>query len=95
MRSSKSILSILRILGACALTQRVSSRSITQSKRIMIVASAVIDGKGHVLPDTRIVIGASKIVAIDPDVHGHIGRFFGQDGKLAGAGGPSMVETFL
>ena len=32
----------------------------------MIAASAVLDGKGHALHDTRIVIEGSKIVAIDP-----------------------------
>jgi imidazolonepropionase-like amidohydrolase len=66
VRSSKIILSILSILGACVLTQRVSSRSLAQSKRIVIAASAVLDGKGHVLHDTRIVIDGSKIVTIDP-----------------------------
>ncbi len=66
MRSSKIILSILSILGACALTQRVSSQSLAQSKRIVIAASAVLDGKGHVLHDIRIVIDGSKIAAIDP-----------------------------
>ena len=66
MRSSKIIVSILSILGACALTQRVSSRPLSQSKRIVIAASAVLDGKGHVLHDTRMVIDGSKILAIDP-----------------------------
>ena len=32
----------------------------------MIAASEVLDGKGGVLHDTRIVIDGSKIVAIDP-----------------------------
>ncbi len=32
----------------------------------MIAASSVLDGKGRVLRDTRIVIEGSKIVAIDP-----------------------------
>ena len=48
-----------------------------QNKRIVIAASTVLDGKGHVLHDTRIVIEGSKIVAIDPkaepvdyDLHG-------------------------
>jgi len=67
VRSSKIILGVLSILGACALTQRVSSQSLAQSKRIVIAASAVLDGKGHELHDTRIVIGGSKIVAIDPN----------------------------
>jgi imidazolonepropionase-like amidohydrolase len=66
VRSSKIILTILSILGACALSQRVSSQSLAQSKRMVIAASAVLDGKGHVLYDTRIVIDGSKVVAIDP-----------------------------
>jgi len=66
VRSSKIILSILSIPGACALTQRVSSQLLAQREHIVIAASAVLDGKGHVLHDTRIVIGGSKIVAIDP-----------------------------
>src|SRR5215468_2296411 len=35
-------------------------------KRIVIRASTVLDGKGRVLQDTRIVIEGSKILAIDP-----------------------------
>jgi imidazolonepropionase-like amidohydrolase len=64
--SSKMILSILSILGISALARGVSSESLGQSKRIVIAASAVLDGKGHVLHDTRIVIEGSQIVAIDP-----------------------------
>src|SRR6185369_3662485 len=37
-----------------------------QSNRIVIAASTVLDGKGHVLHNTRIVIEGSRIVAIDP-----------------------------
>src|SRR5689334_21557492 len=37
-----------------------------QAKRIVIAASTVLDGTGHVLHNTRIVIQGSKIVAIDP-----------------------------
>jgi len=37
-----------------------------QSNRIVIAASTVFDGKGHILHNTRIVIEGSKIVAIDP-----------------------------
>src|SRR5436190_24181334 len=37
-----------------------------QSKRIVIAASVVLDGKGQVIRNTRIVIQGSKIVAIDP-----------------------------
>ena len=36
------------------------------AKRTVIAASTVLDGKGHVFHNTRIVIEGSKIVAIDP-----------------------------
>ena len=39
-----------------------------QKKHIVIAASTVLDGKGRVLRNTRIVIEGSKIVAIDPKV---------------------------
>src|SRR5260370_13682009 len=57
MPSAKIILCIFTIAGVCAAAQ---------SKRIVIAASAVLDGKGHVLHNTRIVIDGAKIAAIDP-----------------------------
>src|SRR5713226_857729 len=60
------ILSILSILGVCTLAQPISSQALAQSKPIVIAASAVLDGKSHVLHDTRIVIEGSQIVGIDP-----------------------------
>jgi len=68
MRSAKIILCIFSVLGFYALTgaQQISSPSPAQSKRIVIAASAMLDGKGHVLHDTRIVIEGTKIVALDP-----------------------------
>jgi len=36
------------------------------NKRVVIAASTLLDGKGHVLHDTRVVIEGSKILAIDP-----------------------------
>jgi imidazolonepropionase-like amidohydrolase len=66
MRSVKITLCILGILGVCAMPQQISAQTPPQSKRIVIAASAVLDGKGRVLRDTRIVIEGSKIVAIDP-----------------------------
>ena len=41
--------------------------AIAQQKPIVIAASTVLDGKGRVLHDTRIVIQGSKIVRIDPN----------------------------
>src|SRR5207245_10570528 len=65
MRSAKIILCFLIILNACAISQRTSGRT-PAPKRIVIAVSTVLDGKGGVLPDTRIVIEGAKIVAIDP-----------------------------
>jgi imidazolonepropionase-like amidohydrolase len=65
MPSATNFILALIILGWCALAQPVSSQS-RAPKRIVISASRVLDGKGHVLGDTRIVIEGSKIVALDP-----------------------------
>jgi imidazolonepropionase-like amidohydrolase len=77
MRSAKVIFCILGILGVCAMSTSVALQQRAQpienanqvsptQKRIVIAASTVFDGKGHVLHNTRIVIEGSKIVAIDP-----------------------------
>jgi imidazolonepropionase-like amidohydrolase len=65
MRSTKIILCILSISGAGALAQRISSPPPAQGKRIVLAASTVLDGQGHVLHDTRIVVEGSKIVAME------------------------------
>ena len=62
---------ILRTLACAALLmiQSATSNSLpqqTQTKRIVIAVSTMLDGKGRVLHDTRIVIEGSKIVAVDP-----------------------------
>src|SRR5256714_6598387 len=55
----------LIILGA--LVMCASARPIAaQGQRLVIAASTVLDGKGHVLRNTRIVVEGSKIVALDP-----------------------------
>jgi len=74
MRSSKTVLCVLSIVSLCAIAQ---SRPFAptgfsgvppglDSKRLVIAASTLLDGRGRVLHDTRIVIADSKIVAIDP-----------------------------
>ncbi len=65
MRTAKIFLSILVPLIICALAQRTSAQT-PAPKRIVIAASTVLDGQGHVLHNTRIVIEGAKIVAIDP-----------------------------
>jgi len=66
MRSAKVLLTMLSMVGVGALAQGGSVQPAAQSKRTVIAASTLLDGKGHVLHDTRIVIEGSKILAIDP-----------------------------
>jgi imidazolonepropionase-like amidohydrolase len=65
MRIAKITLCLLGIFGVYALRQPVLAQT-SQSKRIVLAASTVLDGKGRVLHDTRIVIEGSKIVALNP-----------------------------
>jgi len=58
MRFAKIIFCLLIILGN-------GTAAWAQTKRVVIAASTVLDGKGHVLHNTRIVVEGSKIVAID------------------------------
>src|SRR6267142_2105583 len=66
MRSAKGLLFILSILVVCAQARQVSAQTSVERKRIVIAASTMLDGRGHVLRNTRIVIESGKIVAIDP-----------------------------
>ncbi|MGH7983837.1 MAG: amidohydrolase family protein [Candidatus Udaeobacter sp.] len=52
------------ILSATAQANPATAQ--TQKKRIVIGASRLLDGHGHVAHDTRIVVEDSKIVALDP-----------------------------
>ena len=65
MPSLKFIACLLSVLSACAMAKPIFAQSSAQ-KRIVIAASAALDGKGRVLHDTRIVVEGPKIVAIDP-----------------------------
>lgn len=56
----------LRLITLFAFAIPAIAQAPDQAKRIVIAASTVLDGKGGVLHDTRIVIDGSKIVAIDP-----------------------------
>src|SRR2546421_9332823 len=67
MRAAKIILCLLTLLVVCAPAQRNSAQMDMQNRRIVIAASTVLDGRGRVLRNTRIVIEGSKIVAIDPE----------------------------
>ncbi|MDQ3918867.1 MAG: amidohydrolase family protein [Acidobacteriota bacterium] len=66
MRSAKIILCVAGLLCACAPARRTSAQSPAPSKRVVIAVSTLLDGRGHVLRNTRIVVEGSKIVAVDP-----------------------------
>src|SRR6266436_4123927 len=69
MRSAKVRACIFGIVGVCCEGQRVSAQTAEQEpargRRIVIAASTVLDGRGGVLHDTRIVVEGAKIVAIE------------------------------
>ncbi|HEY6969125.1 MAG TPA: amidohydrolase family protein, partial [Candidatus Angelobacter sp.] len=56
----------LLLIILCLIPSQTPAQNKTSDKRIVIAASTVLDGKGHVLHNTRIVVQGSKIVAIDP-----------------------------
>ncbi|HXY13244.1 MAG TPA: amidohydrolase family protein [Terriglobales bacterium] len=68
MRTAQAISCFVSVLSACALAPQVSSQTPKSSQRIVIAASTMLDGRGHILRDTRIVIEGSKIVAVGPSV---------------------------
>ena len=70
MRPAKAISCILSIVGVCALAPRTPAQTLASRQPTVIAASVVIDGKGHILHDVRIVIEGSKIVAIGPKDRG-------------------------
>ena len=65
MRSAKILFCVITILASCFQTPSQTKRD-AAPKRIVIATSVLLDGKGHILRNTRIVIEGSRIVAIDP-----------------------------
>ena len=59
-------LSILAGLLFCAAAPDDSSMSPYPDRPIVIATSRMLDGRGHLLPATRIIVRDSKIVALDP-----------------------------
>jgi imidazolonepropionase-like amidohydrolase len=66
MRFPTIVPCILSILFATAMGQPSSLPPAASKNRVVIAAGTLLDGKGHVLHDTRIVVEDSKIVVIDP-----------------------------
>jgi imidazolonepropionase-like amidohydrolase len=66
MRSAKVVLSVVGALAVCAPARRASSQAPRPEPRVVIAAGTLLDGRGHVLRNTRVVVEGSKIVAVDP-----------------------------
>src|ERR1700741_3271223 len=66
MRFAKIIFVLSVFLVVCAIAQAGSTTDQAAKKRIVIGAGTLLDGRGHVLRDTRIVVEGTKIVALDP-----------------------------
>jgi imidazolonepropionase-like amidohydrolase len=66
MRFATIFPGLVSILFASGMGQPNSQPNAAPQKRIVIAASTLLDGKGHVLHDTRVVVEGSKIVEIDP-----------------------------
>ena len=84
--ATKLILAAVLVCAAALISFAPIGRAQTSSsspKRIVIAAHTILDGRGHVLHDTRIVVEGSKIVAIDAE-----GRAGGlRPGHVDGAAG--------
>jgi imidazolonepropionase-like amidohydrolase len=65
MRGEKIIAGILTIASGCVVAQRASAQAPAEGQRIVLAASTVLDGKGRVLRDMRIVVEGPKIAAIE------------------------------
>jgi len=64
MRTVKIIAYVLGVVSVGLLAQRIFAESVAPKKHIVIAASEVLDGKGHILTNPRIVVEGSKIVSI-------------------------------
>src|SRR5208282_6232688 len=66
MRLSTVISCFLVVAGICAPVPQTSGQTLAPGRRVVIAASAALDGKGHVLHDVEIVVDGTRIVAVGP-----------------------------
>jgi imidazolonepropionase-like amidohydrolase len=72
MRRSRICVCVLIVLHVCVSGVRISAQASSPSKRIVIGASTLLDGRGGTLHDVSIVIQASKIVGLNPGATGPV-----------------------
>jgi imidazolonepropionase-like amidohydrolase len=66
MRSANIILCLVGLLCAWTPARRASSQTPAHARRIVLAVSTMLDGRGHVIRNTRVVVEGSKIIAVDP-----------------------------
>jgi len=62
----KFVLRLIFILGLCAAARTTHAQTPAPKPRVVIAADVLLDGRGRVLRNTRVVVEGSKIVRIDP-----------------------------
>src|SRR5437773_12574410 len=67
IRRASIVLCLLAILVICASAQKNRTTVQALKRRIVIGSSMLLDGRGHVLRDTLIVVVGSTIVVLDPN----------------------------
>jgi len=65
MRLGTIVFSLAAMVALSASAQKTAMTSSPEKKQIVIAAKMLLDGRGRVLRDTRIVVDGSKIVALD------------------------------
>lgn len=65
-RRKTTALCVLNMFIVCAAAQANTETAPQQNNRVVIGAGTLLDGRGHILRDTRIVVEGTKIVALDP-----------------------------
>jgi len=66
MRQGTILFFCASVLFVCASVGEIPTAA-PDKKRVIIAAKALLDGRGHLLRDTRIVVEGSKILALDPE----------------------------
>src|SRR5215213_5356115 len=62
----KTVLCVIFILGLCTVVQPAGTRTPARPAPVVIAVSTLLDGRGHVIRNTRILIEGSEIIRIDP-----------------------------
>ncbi|HEX8148109.1 MAG TPA: amidohydrolase family protein [Pyrinomonadaceae bacterium] len=62
----KFILCVLCVFVVCAAAQSARAQTPAPESRLVIAADVLLDGRGRVLRNTRVVVEGSKIVRVDP-----------------------------